>query len=151
MADSSGTHVWLVLMKAYRALARHAQRGTSSDELGFSDFVILEALLHRGAMLVGELGRRVQLTSGSTTTAVDRLAARGLVERSAAASDRRARVVTLSPAGRALITKMFARHKANMDAAADGLTAAERATLISLLKKLGTAAEAKLSGPATSP
>lgn len=151
MPDNSGTHVWLVLMKAHRAMARHAQASTRSQELGFSDFVILEALLHRGPMLVGELGRRVQLTSGSMTSAVDRLKARGLVERSPTAADRRARQITLSPAGRALISKMFSRHKANMDAAADGLTAAERATLIALLKKLGKAAEAKLSDPAASP
>jgi MarR family transcriptional regulator, 2-MHQ and catechol-resistance regulon repressor len=149
--DNSGTHLWLVLMKAHFTLARHAQAGTRSQELGFSDFVILEALLHRGPMLVGELGRRAQLTSGSMTSAVDRLEARGLVQRSAAADDRRARMVALSPAGRALITKMFARHKANMDAAADGLTAAERATLIGLLKKLGKSAQAKLSDPAASP
>jgi MarR family 2-MHQ and catechol resistance regulon transcriptional repressor len=150
MPDSSGTHLWLVLMKAHRALGRHAQATTRSQELGFSDFVILEALLHRGPMLVGELGRRVALTSGSMTSAVDRLETRGLVERSATAADRRARVIKLSPSGRALISKAFARHKANMDAAANDLTAAERASLIVLLKKLGKSAEAKLSGPAAS-
>ena len=84
------------------------------------------------------------------TSAVDRLETRGLVERSATAADRRARVIKLSPSGRALISKAFARHKANMDAAANVLTAAERASLIVLLKKLGKSAEAKLSGPAAS-
>ncbi len=110
----------------------------------------LEALLHRGPMLVGELGRRVALTSGSMTSAVDRLEARGLVERSTTAADRRARVIKLSPSGRALIRKVFARHEANMDAAANDLTAAERATLVALLKKVGKSAEAKLSGRAAS-
>jgi MarR family 2-MHQ and catechol resistance regulon transcriptional repressor len=102
-------------------------------------------------MLVGELGRRVALTSGSMTSAVDRLETRGLVERTATADDRRARVIKLSPVGRTLINKMFARHKVNMDTAADGLTAVERATLVALLKKLGKSAEAKLSDPAVSP
>src|SRR5467141_1263422 len=88
MADSSGTHLWLVLMKAYRSMARHAQRSIAAHDIGLSDFAILEALLHKGPMLVNEIGRRIQLTSGSITTAIDRLEARGLVERSADALTR---------------------------------------------------------------
>ena len=145
MADSSGTHVWLVLMKAHRAMARHAQRSMAAHEMGLTDFSILEVLLHKGPLLVNEIGRRVQLTSGSVTTAVDRLEARALVERSADADDRRAKKVSLTRAGRALITKVFDDHKANLDAAATGLTRDEREELIALLKKLGTTAEAKLT------
>jgi MarR family 2-MHQ and catechol resistance regulon transcriptional repressor len=63
-------------------MARHAHRSIAAHDLGFSDFTILEALLHKGPMLVNEIGRRIELTSGSITTAVDRLEARGLVERS---------------------------------------------------------------------
>jgi MarR family 2-MHQ and catechol resistance regulon transcriptional repressor len=147
MPDSSGTHVWLVLMKAHRTLVRHAKLSTSSHEIGFSDFTILEALLHKGPMLVSEIGRLVHLTSGAITTAVDRLEVRGLVARGSAASDRRATVVTLTREGRALITKVFDRHKANMDAAASSLTSTERHTLIALLKKVGTTAEKKLEPP----
>ena len=76
MADSSGTHLYLVLMKAHRTMARHAHRSIAAHDLGFSDFTILEALLHKGPMLVNEIGRRIELTSGSITTAVDRLEAR---------------------------------------------------------------------------
>jgi MarR family transcriptional regulator, 2-MHQ and catechol-resistance regulon repressor len=145
MGDSSGTHLWLVLMKAHRSLARHAQRSMGGHELGSSDFLILELLLHKGPMLVNEIGRRVHLTSGSITTAIDRLEERGLVERAAADEDRRAKNVSLTRAGRALITRLFEQHKANLDAAADGLTRAERETVIALLKKLGLSAEAKLA------
>ncbi len=145
MADSSGTHLWLVLMKAHRTMARHARRSIAAHDIGHSDFVILEALLHKGPMLVNEIGRRIELTSGSTTTAVDRLEARGLVERSADADDRRARKVSLTRSGRALIARIFEGHKAALDAAADGLTRGERETLIALLKKLGMSAQAKLT------
>ena len=101
-ADSSGTHLYLVLMKAHRTMARHAHRSIAAHDLGFSDFTILEALLHKGPMLVNEIGRRIELTSGSITTAVDRLEARGLVERSADADDRRAKQVSLTRSGRTL-------------------------------------------------
>src|SRR2546430_4478608 len=107
MADSSGTHLWLVLMKAYRSMARHAQSSIAAHDIGLSDFAILEALLHKGPMLVNEIGRRIELTSGSVTTAIDRLEARGLVERSADAGDRRANTVAPTPRRRARIQTTF--------------------------------------------
>ena len=54
------------------------------------DFAILEALLHKGPQPVGDLGRRIDLTSGSMTTAIDRLETRHLVTRADHATDRRA-------------------------------------------------------------
>ena len=45
--DSSGLHLWLVLMKAYRTLKRHARSSIEPLGLGSSDFAILELLLHR--------------------------------------------------------------------------------------------------------
>ena len=143
--DSSGTHVWLVLMKAFRALAEHAEQSLRSAALALSEFTILEALLNKGPLQVNDIGRRVNLTSGAITSAIDRLEARGLVQRGTAAADKRARVVSLTRAGRTLIGKTFAAHKAGMDAAADTLTATERKALIDLLKKLGLGAVAKLA------
>lgn len=142
--DSSGTHVWLVLMKAYRSMERHAARSMEAHKLAFSDFKILEALLHKGPLLVNNIGRRIQLTSGAITTAVDRMEERRLVVRGSVDTDRRARRVSLTPAGRALITKVFEQHKARMDEAATGLDRGEREQLIDLLKKLGATAEAGL-------
>src|SRR5438105_7470317 len=99
-ADVSGTHLWLVLMKAHRALARLATRSIESSEVGLSDFAVLEMLLHKGPQPVNEIGRRIELTSGAITTAVDRLQARGLVTRESHPSDRRARIVRLTAAGK---------------------------------------------------
>jgi MarR family 2-MHQ and catechol resistance regulon transcriptional repressor len=142
--DSSGTHLWLILMKAHRSLAGHARRTFDCGGVGFSEFAILEALLHKGPLLVSELGRRIHLTSGAITTAIDRLEERGLVKRGSDEEDRRARIVSLTAQGRKLITRTFAEHKDRMDAAADELSPSERGTLIALLKKLGTSAERKL-------
>jgi MarR family transcriptional regulator, 2-MHQ and catechol-resistance regulon repressor len=139
--DVSGTHVWLVMMKAYRALEGHASRSIVAAEMGLSDFATLELLLHKGPQRVNEIGRRIQLTSGSITTAVDRMETRGLVIRRADPGDRRASVVELTPKGRALIVEVFRAHQATMDVAADALSRAERATLIRLLKKLGLSAD----------
>src|SRR5205814_10024943 len=90
--DGSGTHLWLVLMKAHRTLDRLATRSIESSEVGLSDFAVMEMLLHKGPQPVNEIGRRVELTSGAITTAVDRRESRGLVTRKADAIDRGARV-----------------------------------------------------------
>src|SRR5947207_9096325 len=116
--DGSGTHLWLVLMKAHRTLDRLATRSIESSEVGLSDFAVMEMLLHKGPQPVNEIGRRVELTSGAITTAVDRLESRGLVTRKAHPSDRRARVVHLTAAGEEQAAESFAGHKAAMDLAA---------------------------------
>jgi len=139
-ADTSGVKLWLVLMKAHRSMARHAQRSVEKH-FGLSDFATLEILLNQGPQAVNEIGRRVQLTSGSITTAIDRLEERGLVARGPHPTDRRARVVELTKAGKALITKVFAAHRAALEHATGSLSATERSTLIELLKKLGTSAD----------
>src|SRR5438552_8567649 len=139
-ADVSGTHRWLVMMKAFRTLERLATRSIESAEVGLSDFAVLEMLLHKGPQPVNEIGRRIELTSGAITTAVDRLESRGLVKREAHQSDRRARIVCLTAAGEQQAAKIFAGHKAAMDLAASGLSKTERTTLIQLLRKLGISA-----------
>jgi MarR family transcriptional regulator, 2-MHQ and catechol-resistance regulon repressor len=132
-------------MKAHRTLRRHAERSIEAVDVCLSDFAILEALLHKGPQSVSELGRRIELTSGSMTTAIDRLEARGLVARADHATDRRTWVIHLTPEGRALISKVFARHEQAMERAMRGLSKSERATLTDLLKRLGTTADEQLA------
>jgi MarR family 2-MHQ and catechol resistance regulon transcriptional repressor len=139
--DASGTHVWLVLMKAHRTLERHARRSIEPLGLCSSDFAILELLLHKGSQPVNAIGRRIDLTSGAITSAVDRLESLGLVARSLDHEDRRTRFVSLTPKGTARIGEVFGEHKGAMDHAASGLSRAERETLIQLVKKLGRTAE----------
>jgi MarR family transcriptional regulator, 2-MHQ and catechol-resistance regulon repressor len=142
--DTSAIHTSLVLMKAHRTLTRRATRSIEALDMCFSDFAILEALLHKGPQPVRELARRIDLTSGSMTTAIDRLETRHLVTRADHATDRRAWVIHLTPKGEALITKVFAGHQEAMEQAMRGLSKTERATLTDLLKRLGTTAEEQL-------
>src|SRR5262249_8719369 len=144
-AEHSGIHTWLVFMKAHRTLKRHAERSIEALDMCLSDFAILEALLHKGPQSVRERGRRIDLTSGSMTTAIDRLETRGLVSRTDHATDRRAWVIHLTPEGRTLISKVFAGHEQAMDRAMRGLSKSERASLTDLLKRLGTTAEQQLA------
>lgn len=131
----------MVLWKAYAEMRRHAERHINSLGLGFSDFAVLEVLLHKGPTAVNAIGERVHLTSGSITAAIDRLERKSLVERCAHLSDRRARMIHLTDAGRNLIECAYQDHVAAMQAATGGLSETERAAAVALLKKLGLAAQ----------
>src|SRR6266403_974697 len=138
LTGGSGVHVFLVLWKAAHAVQVYAEKSISELEMCGSDFAVLEALLHKGPLPVNEIGKKVLLTSGSITVAVDRLETKGLVERRASGTDRRARIVHLTKEGRKLITRAYAEHAADMEQLASAsLTKAERKTLIQLLKKIG--------------
>jgi MarR family transcriptional regulator, 2-MHQ and catechol-resistance regulon repressor len=137
-----GTYVWLVLMKAYRSVREHAGRSVAQLDLMLSEFVVLEMLLNGGPQRVNDIGRRIGMTSGAITSAIDRLAERGLVVRTFDPDDRRARLVELTAAGRTLIADGFQRHAAMMEIAVSGLSESERQTLTDLLKKLGRSADA---------
>jgi MarR family transcriptional regulator, 2-MHQ and catechol-resistance regulon repressor len=139
--DGSGLHLWLVLWKAYESLRAHSERQIHESGIGFSDFAVLEVLLHKGPTPVNAIGQRVFLTSGSITAAVDRLERKGLVQRCNQPGARRTRLVHLTDAGRKLIECAFAGHEQAIERATSGLTTAERAQAAVLLKKLGKRAQ----------
>src|SRR5260370_34331446 len=109
--DPSGVHVWLVLWKATRVLEADGHRSIAGLNMGLSDFGVLEALLHKGPLPIKDLGAKVLLTSGSITTAVDRLEERRLVEPANDADARRRRILRPTPRGRTTIPEAFAGHQ----------------------------------------
>ncbi len=143
--DTSGTYVWLILWKAARAVEQNALSSVSRLGLGLSDFAVLEVLLHKGEQTVNAIGRKILLTSGSITTAVDRLESRKLVRRTLDPRDGRARVVELTPRGKRLITDAFRRHALDIEETVSILTVDERLELTRLLKKLGLFAAARFT------
>jgi MarR family 2-MHQ and catechol resistance regulon transcriptional repressor len=135
-------HVWLVMIKAMRALTRYAASGIEDTGLGDSDFRVLEVLLHKGPLPVNTIGPIVDLTPGSISIAVDRLVAKGLVSRVESAEDRRVRIVALTPRGKDLIATAFRRHSGQMKRVFSELSPEELRGLEVALKKVGKRAAA---------
>jgi len=135
-------HVWLVMMKAMRALTRYAAARIEETGLGLSDFGVLEILLHKGPLPVNTIGPIVDLTPGSISIAVDRLVAKGLVSRVESAEDRRVRIVALTPRGKDLIVSAFRKHSAQMKKVFSELSSEELRGLEVRLKKVGKRAAA---------
>jgi MarR family 2-MHQ and catechol resistance regulon transcriptional repressor len=137
-------HVWLVMMKAMRALTRYAAAGIEETGLGLSDFSVLELLLHNGSLPVNTIGPIVNLTPGSISIAVDRLVEKGLVSRVESNEDRRVRIVSLTPRGRGLIVPAFRKHSGQMKRVFSELGPEELQGLEAALKKVGKRAAALL-------
>jgi MarR family 2-MHQ and catechol resistance regulon transcriptional repressor len=136
-----GVHVWLILMKAYGAIEAVSAKSIADSKLCPSDFQILEILLHKGALPVNTIGRKIMLTSGSISTAVDRLEKRKLVRRDSSVDDGRVIYVSLTGAGHTLIQRIFSRHAQQMEEVFSPLSDEERAVLEGLLKKAGKYAQ----------
>src|SRR3982074_3382632 len=130
-------HVWLVMMKAMRALTRYAAAGIEETGLGLSGFGVLVVLLHKGPLPVNKIGSIVDLTPGSISIAVDRLFAKGLVSRAESAEDRRVRLVALTPSGKDLIASAFRMHSGQMKRVFSELSSEELRGLETAVKKVG--------------
>lgn len=139
----TAAQLWIVLARSHRALSALVERSIANLGLGVSDFMVLEALLHKGPLTISEIQAKVLLASGSMTAAVDRLEQRGLVVRKTTATDRRARILELTPEGRSLVQTAFQEHSRDLERVMSVLDDDEKQQLYGPLKKLGqSAAEA---------
>ncbi|HET7423619.1 MAG TPA: MarR family transcriptional regulator [Gemmatimonadales bacterium] len=139
----SDLELWVVLARAYEAVRRHAVADIARHELTPGEFGVLEALYHGEPLLLGELQQKVLVSSGGVTFLVDRLVARGLVERRPCPDDARARHALLTSAGRRLMDRIFPDHARAVRGALAGLGRAEQRRAADLLRTLGLAAAAR--------
>ncbi|MEI9981111.1 MAG: MarR family transcriptional regulator [Edaphobacter sp.] len=137
----SAARLWLVMARAYGSMVDYIEHSLTSQGLGISDFMVLEVLLHKGALTISAIGEKVLLASASMTSAIDRLEKRGLVARRSCASDRRVRYVDLTNCGKKFIEEIFARHEIDLERAIAPLSDEERNILYEGLKKIGHAAK----------
>ena len=136
--------LWLVILKSYRVLSLLAEQSIANTGLCLTDFAALEALLHKGPLTISRIQEKVRLASGSMTAAVDRLEKLGLVVRKSSPSDRRARVLELTPKGKRLAASSFEKHAKDLEALMSRLTQKEMERLYGSLKKLGLLAAERL-------
>ncbi len=90
-----------------------------------------------------DLGERLLVKPPSVTTLVERLVRAGLVERTTAESDQRAKLVALTARGRKLVQRVLQHHPAQMRAMLAGLSEAEQEQLRRLMEQLAASLEAR--------
>jgi DNA-binding MarR family transcriptional regulator len=125
--------------------ARFGARGT--------DFAVLATLvrLEDSGVSQRRLGSELGLSPGTVSIRIDRLVARGLVERHADPDDGRGAVISITPGGRELFEACAPEHLTNARELLSGLAEDERDELGRLLGKLLYTLEEPLPADAAAP
>jgi MarR family 2-MHQ and catechol resistance regulon transcriptional repressor len=137
LPTATALKLWVVLARSHNALVQVLKADIERHDLTSAEFAVLEALYHKGPQLLGEIQKKVLVSSGGMTFLMDRLAKRGLVERRDCSADRRARYAALTAKGGKLMWSIFPEHAAAIHGAMAGLKQSEQRELTRLLKALG--------------
>jgi MarR family 2-MHQ and catechol resistance regulon transcriptional repressor len=142
-AQERALKLFVVLQRSANAVIGRLLRESNQHDLTHTEFEVLEALLHKGPLLLGDVQKKILLSSGGVTYTIDRLVEKGLVERRECSTDRRARYAALTAKGEALIGRIFPIYAERIDDVMSALSAREQDDAIELLRKLGLSAAAR--------
>ncbi len=130
--------LWLRLLTASRFIEHNVRDKLRTDfATTLPRFDVLAALFRNSKGLkMSELSQALKVSNGNVTGIVDRLVEDGLIVRVAVPGDRRAYLVRLTRRGVAEFEAMAGANEIWVNEMLSGLTAAECATLISLLSRV---------------
>lgn len=129
--------LWVVMNRASATVAKALRVQVEAHGLSFTEFGVLEVLLHKGALPISAIGGNILLTSGSMTYVIDKLEKRGWISRRACGEDRRITYVDLTQEGRNIIVPVFEEHAAFLRDLMTGLEPEEQEKTTDLLRRLG--------------
>lgn len=101
---------WTRLNRFQIQVMRHLSAVIAEGDLTLSQFSVLEALYHNGPMSIGEIKRTRLMTGGNITVIISNLEKKSLIHFSPDPDDKRRKINALTPAGLALIEKIFHAH-----------------------------------------
>lgn len=97
--------VLVALRRIIRATDIHSKRVAKESGLTTAQIVVLQAVRDLGEVTTGRISNEVNLSAGTVTTIMDRLEARGLIERYRSERDRRVVHARLTAAGAARLKR----------------------------------------------
>lgn len=133
------TDSWESLLRSQMTMMRELHKEPSIKELGSREYDILYNLSRcpNGWLRLNELNEHLLLTQPSISRMVDRLEARGLIERRTPENDRRGVLIRLTEEGAALQKSVGRAHvKDILELMGEALTDDEMRTLLELTSKL---------------
>ncbi len=135
------------LARCYQAFQRASDANIRRMGLTPPQFDIVVTLGNTPGMSFKELGSRTLITKGTLTGVVDRLQARGLVERQASQTDGRSTRVRLTDEGERVFREVFEPHLAFLAPAFESLPECGRKELEKRLRQLREALEKRNDEP----
>jgi len=101
-----------------------------------AEWVLMRQLLENKAVAPSRLAERMGMTRGAISKLADRLIAKSILVRAADPEDRRAQLLSLTSAGRALVPELAALADANDAEFFDHLAPDDRAALLRTLQEI---------------
>ncbi|HOI66813.1 MAG TPA: MarR family transcriptional regulator [Thiomonas arsenitoxydans] len=129
------------LVRTYQAFERYSAAHVQSLGLTPAQFDVVATLGNTEGMNPKQLGDKTLITKGTLTGVVDRLLAKGLVQRLPDPSDGRGQIVRLTTRGQKVFEQVFPAHGAHLAQAFSKLSAAELAASQQALHSLRQALE----------
>ena len=130
-------HVGFLLRRAHQRHVALFTAAMAHVELTPTQFTALLKSVQLGRTTQNLLGRHAAMDPATIQGVVQRLTARGLIQRDRDPMDRRTAVLEATPAGIALITEVVACARQAHAAALSPLTPEEQVQLLALLRKIG--------------
>ena len=130
-------NAYIKLQRAADSVVARTSRHLASVNLTKGQYGVLDALLYFGPQQLGQLAEKILRSEGNMTTVVDNLERRGLVERERNRLDRRVVTVSLTDAGRQLISEVVPVHVAVLVEAMSILSPVEQEVLARLCRQVG--------------
>src|ERR1700758_2181026 len=133
MTDASGTAEDSAPREEFASALERATRGLLAlnvvvleeveKRIGLAPLRALQSLERLGPSLVTELGKDLDLVPSTASRLSDRLAEAGLITRTIAPHNRRATMLELTEAGRAILADLVSNRVALLNAVADQMSA----------------------------
>jgi len=107
--ESDACRAWQLLMKFFFAQREHLPMLGARIDLSPAQWHVLHLIEPDQPLPMGRLAETLSCDASNVTGLVDRLEARGLVQRCPSAGDRRVKVLQLTPAGSRLRAQLLKR------------------------------------------
>ncbi|MDV6375051.1 MarR family winged helix-turn-helix transcriptional regulator [Deinococcus arenicola] len=140
-AERAALDAYIKLWRGAHAVEVAANRHLADHGLTISQFAVLEALYHLGPLSQRQLADKILRSSGNLTMVIDNLERDRQVSRKRNPADRRAFQISLTPAGRSLITGILPGHARGIRELFGVLEPEEVQQLSALTRKLGLEAQ----------
>lgn len=141
--DSEALQTRDLIAETESLLAKHERTLLAVHHLCTSDFHILSRLERKGPKSVNQIAPKVGLTSGSMTSAIQRLKKRKFVETCKDKKDGRKVRVQITPNGQQILTQLAAERQKKIAPLMVSLSNRESKVLTALLKKIRKASRSK--------
>ncbi|MGT2896147.1 MarR family winged helix-turn-helix transcriptional regulator [Streptococcus entericus] len=125
----------IVFRKAQLTIDNYVVPNLREYGITHTQFGVLDYLYSKGEQKVGQILSGLLATSGNMTVVIKNMEKNGWVWTKTCPEDKRAKLVGLTEAGRALIERVLPEHLTKVEEAMSVLTDDEQEQLITLLKK----------------